>query len=86
MPVRVSARVGDATIWGVSLERGDVRGLIFWVLFWVGMRCPVGAGIGQGPTTQPQAIRPPSSLFRRLFVAAGAVGLSSARSGRRRQG
>ena len=45
---RVSARVGDATIRGVSLEPGNVRGLIPRALPWAGMRCSLGAGIAQG--------------------------------------
>ena len=47
--VRVSARVGDATIRGVSLKCGNVRGLIPRALPWAGMRCPVGAGVARAP-------------------------------------
>ena len=46
--VTVRVRVGDATICGVPLQSGNVRGLIPRALPWAGMRCPVGAGIGRG--------------------------------------
>ena len=45
----VRAQMGDATVCGVPLQCGNMRGVIPRALPWAVIFCPVGAGIREGP-------------------------------------